>query len=52
MKKNISVLFLFVFSVSILSACGKDVSQQDNINIDSNKLTVVATLFPQYDFAK
>ena len=52
MKKIISVLFLFVFSVSMLSACGKDTSQQDNINMDSDKLTVVATLFPQYDFAR
>lgn len=52
MKKIISVLFLFVFSVSIISACGKDTSRQDNINRDSDKLTVVATLFPQYDFAR
>ncbi|MBE5957001.1 MAG: zinc ABC transporter substrate-binding protein [Lachnospiraceae bacterium] len=52
MKKIISVLFFLVFSVSILSSCGRDTSRQDNINTDSDKLTVVATLFPQYDFAR
>ncbi len=52
MKKIFSIFILFLLSINIISGCGRNVSQEDNTEEDSNKLTVVATLFPQYDFAR
>ena len=44
-KKFFSIFSLAFFSVFILTACA-------NNSQNSNKIKIVTTLFPQYDFAK
>ncbi|MCZ9840356.1 metal ABC transporter substrate-binding protein [Brachyspira hyodysenteriae] len=47
MKKNILILFTLLFSI-IFSSC-KEVNKN---NIDNDKLKVVTTIFPIYDFSR
>lgn len=49
MKRLISVLLICSL---LLSGCGKTNAAPEKTASDSNKLTVIATLFPQYDFAR
>ena len=48
MKKNISILLSVVFLVSMVG-CTSILSSSSNSN---NKINIIASLFPQYDFAK
>ena len=52
MKKFFSLLLLLTLTTGLLSGCGQDSSKENMIDTDSDKLTVIATLFPQYDFAR
>jgi len=52
MKKLLYILLLSILCTSILTGCRDESLQQSLTETDSNKLTVVATLFPQYDFAR
>lgn len=49
MKRLISVLLICSL---FLSGCGKTNAVPEKAESDSDKLTVIATLFPQYDFAR
>ena len=48
-KRNniLSLLILMLFSGCILSGCSSD-----KVKKDDEKLSIVTTLFPQYDFAR
>lgn len=46
--RNASVAFLLLFAVLIQTGCTSDLKTHK----DSNKLSIVATIFPPYDFAK
>ena len=52
MKKIFSLFLLFILAANLLSGCGQDSSRENIIDTASDKLTVIATLFPQYDFAR
>ena len=52
MKRIFSHLLLLILATALLSGCGQDASRENTIDTDSDKLTVIATLFPQYDFAR
>lgn len=52
MKKIISGIICLSLMLSILAGCSEKTPTSDQTEHDSNKLTVVATLFPQYDFAR
>lgn len=47
MKRFISIILVFFIFVSTLTGCSKDEN-----TIASNKISVVATIFPQYDFVR
>lgn len=47
MKKYISVLFAAILMVSVLSACGSEGVSKASA---SNKLQIVTTIFPEYDW--
>lgn len=46
-KKYISVLLCIVLILTLFSACNSD-----NSNTDTSKLSIVTTIFPNYDFAR
>lgn len=50
MKKYISILLAAVLVLACLSACGTSDKPADADN--SEKLSVVTTIFPQYDFTR
>lgn len=50
MKKYISILLAAVLALACLSACGTSDKPVDADN--SEKLSVVTTIFPQYDFTR
>ena len=50
MKKYISILLAAVLALACLSACGTSDKPADAG--DSEKLSVVTTIFPQYDFTR
>ena len=52
MKKIYFTLFLTLFCLAMQAGCSPSASQETMTETDPNKLTVVATLFPQYDFAR
>ena len=52
MKKIYFTLFLTLFCLAMRAGCSPSASQETMTETDPNKLTVVATLFPQYDFAR
>ncbi len=52
MKKVISVFLIFAAIIGLLTGCGEGSNISSDTETDPNKLTVVATLFPQYDFAR
>ena len=52
MKRIISVFFILILSIGIMTGCVNTSQQQTANDSASDKLTVIATLFPQYDFAR
>lgn len=52
MKRIVSVLFTFIILTVSLAGCTDNSDIVTEPETDSGKLTVVATLFPQYDFAR
>ena len=52
MKRIISIILLLVFASNLLTGCADRTSPVNQPSTNSDKLTVVATLFPQYDFAR
>lgn len=55
MKKFFSVFFSLLFVIALFSACTdekKSVEAAKNTGVDNKKLSVVCSIFPQYDFCK
>ena len=53
MKKFLALFAVVVVTVGILAGCSSANSNNStNTEHDPNKITIVATLFPQYDFAR
>ena len=52
MKKRISVLFFLISLIFCLTGCEKSSTSGTEQTKKNQKLTIVATLFPQYDFAR
>lgn len=54
MKKYIIILGTLLFSVIFLFGCGQDKTESaaNNDAKDNGKVQIIATLFPQYDFAR
>lgn len=52
MKKIVSILLIFVLIIGIVSGGGEKKVVETHSNQSSEKMTVIATLFPQYDFAR
>ena len=50
MKRLISIFLTFLFLLGTLCGCGTGANKTDKK--DSDKLQIIATLFPQYDFAR
>lgn len=54
-KKLISIFIATTFLMSIFTGCTPKVNKEEGKDMtkeDKNKITVIATLFPQYDFAR
>jgi zinc transport system substrate-binding protein len=52
MKRNFSLLlFLASLSLLVFAACGKE-NEENTSNLEKEKIKVIATLFPSYDFAR
>ena len=49
MKKTLSLLLCLVLMLGILAGCGKTPTANNN-NADGKKLSIVATIFPAYDW--
>ena len=55
MKKFFALFAVAIIAVGILAGCSSSNTSSDNSTStenDPNKITIVATLFPQYDFAR
>ena len=55
MKKFLALFAVAIVAVGILAGCSSSNASSDNSTStenDPNKITIVATLFPQYDFAR
>ena len=55
MKKFLALFAVAIVAVGILAGCSSSNTSSDNSTStenDPNKITIVATLFPQYDFAR
>lgn len=52
MKKLLTLCAAMLMLVGVLTACDSADTSTNGKNDDPNKITVVATLFPQYDFAR
>lgn len=51
MKRMISLFFALTIAVSLFTGCGKNNVAENGKN-DSDKLKVVTTIFPEYDWVK
>lgn len=51
MKKLISMFLVMIMIVSVLTGCQKSDSAK-NVTKDSNKISIVTTIFPEYDWVK
>ena len=51
MKKNIAIFLALTMAVGLLAGCGKK-NAAENGESDSNKLSVVTTIFPEYDWVR
>ena len=51
MKKRILVLVAVVMSLFCLAACGQSASKESE-TVDNNRLSIVTTIFPEYDWVK
>ena len=51
MKKMIPLFLALTMAVSLLAGCGKK-NATENGETDSDKLSVVTTIFPEYDWVK
>ena len=51
MKKTLSLLLCLVLMLGILAGCGKTPTANNN-NADGKKLSIVATIFPAYDWVR
>ena len=51
MKKIITLVLALAMAVSLLAGCGKK-NNAETGESDSNKLSVVTTIFPEYDWVK
>lgn len=49
MKKIITLVLALAMAVSLLAGCGKK-NNAETGESDSNKLSVVTTIFPEYDW--
>lgn len=47
MRKSISLLFVVLLLLCAVTSCG---ANNDNTNADSGKLSIVTTIFPEYDW--
>ncbi|MDO4556626.1 MAG: metal ABC transporter substrate-binding protein [Lachnospiraceae bacterium] len=52
MKKVFSILLVLILLAFSLSGCSSDKNTEETVANSENQLTIIATLFPQYDFAK
>lgn len=52
MKRIISLLLIITFGITLLTGCQNSSPDPEISDSNSEKLTVIATLFPQYDFAR
>jgi zinc transport system substrate-binding protein len=50
MKKNISFILIFISIFVCLTGCGTDISSINDIINNKDKLNIVCTTFPQYDW--
>ncbi len=50
MKKIISILITAVMTVYCLSGCGTTVNAETTANSDNDRLQIVTTIFPEYDW--
>ncbi len=51
MKKMIPLFLVLTMAVSLLAGCGKKNAAETGES-DSNKVSVVTTIFPEYDWVK
>ena len=51
MKKMIPLFLVLTMAVGLLAGCGKK-NAAENGETDSNKLSVVTTIFPEYDWVR
>ncbi len=51
MKKIFTIFLALTMAVSLLAGCGKK-NDAETGESDSNKLEVVTTIFPEYDWVK
>ncbi|MDF2544362.1 MAG: transporter substrate-binding protein [Herbinix sp.] len=54
MRKNAIIVLLYLVIISVLEGCSKQniTSKENKSSDESKKINIVATIFPQYDFAR
>lgn len=52
MKRTLSIIISVLLSVSVLSACQNNGAAEADVSSSADRLSVVCTIFPQYDWAR